>query len=262
MRFVEFKNRVENETERKIKTVRGDNGTEYENNNFADFFAKHGIKHEKSAPYSPQQNGLAERMNRTIIEKVRCMLLESGLSKQFWAEAVLAAVNVINVIPTVNEIAPNEMYNNKKCNMKLFRVFGCRAMVWKPEQKRKKLDAKSFECIYLRYADDAKAYRLYDMNTKKIVISRDVIFLENENAIIESKSMNNGRSFIERAIIDENLDTVDINLLDESTETIDSGEDVVNESIVEMQVPGDANVSIDQSKILLKMSLKRGISSL
>lgn len=232
MRFVEFKTRVENETERKIKAVRGDNGTEYENKNFADFFVKHGIKHEKSAPYSPQQNGLAERMNRTIIEKVRCMLLQSGLSKQFWAEAVLAAVNVINIIPTVNNTAPNEMYNNKKCNMKLFRVFGCRAMVWKPEQKRKKLDAKSFECVFLRYADDAKAYRLYDMNTKKIVISRDVLFLENENAIIDSNTANNGRNCIERAIIDGETDAVDINLLDESNETIDSGENDVDESLV------------------------------
>lgn len=81
--FLKFKERVERETERKIKTLRTDNGTEYENNKFHEFFAKHGIKHEKSAPYSPQQNGLAERMNRTIIEKVRCMLFDSGLNKQF-----------------------------------------------------------------------------------------------------------------------------------------------------------------------------------
>lgn len=88
-------------------------------------------------------------MNRTIIEKVRCMLIDANVSKQFWAEAVCAAVNVINVIPnSANEAAPNELWNNKQCNMKIFRVFGCRAMVWQPEQKRKKLDAKSFPCIF------------------------------------------------------------------------------------------------------------------
>lgn len=225
-KFVEFKERAENETEQRIKIFRSDNGTEYENANFHEYFAKHGIKHEKSAPYSPQQNGLAERMNRTIIEKVRCMLLDAHLSKQFWCEAVLAAVNIINAIPTgSNEKSPNELWHKKEQNMKLFKVFGCRAMVWQPQQKRKKLDAKSFPCILLRYADDAKAYRLYDVNAGKIVISRDVVFFENENTAGDPKVLENKRNFVERVTIDEESDIVDINLMEEveSNEANDSG---------------------------------------
>lgn len=172
-------------------------------------------------------------MNRTIIEKVRCMLLDSGLNKQFWAESFCAAADIINVIPNAsNGIAPNEMWHDKKCNMKIFRVFGCRAMVWQPDQKRKKLDAKSYPCVFLRYADDAKAYRLYDMATKKIVISRDVVFMENKNAIIESEKMNNSRILIERVVIDEETDTVDIDPMEEDDEPIASGESDINESMV------------------------------
>lgn len=180
-KFVEFKNYVENQSERKIKILRSDNGTEYINNAFSNFLIKYGIKHEKSAPYSPQQNGLAERMNRTILEKVRCMLIESNLSKQFWAEAVHASAEIINMIPnSMNKKSPNDMWGNNKSDLNKLKIFGCKAMVWLPEQKRKKLDSKAFECIYLRYSSDAKAYRLYDTNKRKIVISRDVVFLENE----------------------------------------------------------------------------------
>lgn len=117
-KFIEFKQRYENETGETIKILRSDNGTEYVNTNFDRFFVKHGIKHERSAPYSPQQNGLAERVNRTIIEKVRCMLLDSKLTKQFWAEAVCAAVDIINMLPhSSTKTAPNELWNGerKKC---------------------------------------------------------------------------------------------------------------------------------------------------
>lgn len=230
-KFVEFKARAENETEYKIKNFRSDNGTEYENKNFQEFFAKHGIKHEKSAPYSPQQNGLSERMNRTIIEKVRCMLLDAGLSKQFWAEAVFAAVNIINVIPNASsKTAPNEIWHSRKCNLKNFRVFGCKAMVWQPEQKRTKLDAKSYPCIFLRYADNAKAYRLYDMSTKKIVTSRDVIFLENNNEITNSAdSVNSRKDFV---TINDGNDSDSNDSLEVIDENIASGGNIASEPIV------------------------------
>lgn len=245
--FLKFKERVERETERKIKTLRTDNGTEYENNNFHEFFAKHGIKHEKSAPYSPQQNGLAERMNRTIIEKVRCMLFDSKLNKQFWAEAVSAAVDVINVIPNAaNKIPPNEMWNKKKSNINLFRVFGCKAMVWQPEQKRKKLDAKSYPCVYLRLADDAKAYRLYDMVTKKIVISRDVIFMEDKNIETDAAATDNS---VERVIFDDESDTIQIFPFEH--ETNDSG----GNSGTNEFVPNESTVTPNASSSVLSNEL-------
>lgn len=233
--FVEFKKLYEKETEKCIKALRSDNGKEYDNNNFKQFFAKHGIKHELTAPYSPQQNGLAERMNRTIIEKVRCMILDAKLSKKFWAEAVCAAVEIINFLPNnPNDRSPNELWSDKKSDIKRFKVFGCGAMVWKPDQKRKKLDAKSFPCIFLRYADNAKAYRLYDMNAKKVIISRDVIFMENENTIIDSNNLyKNSRVYLENDTNEsESNDLISHEIPNEEVETVDSEEDENDELTV------------------------------
>lgn len=190
-RFIEFKTLVENETENKIKILRSDGGGEYKSKKFAKFCADNGIKHETTTPYTPQQNGVAERNNRTILEKARCMLIDANLSKQFWAEAVCAAVDIINVLPNApNKQAPNERWNGKKCNLKHFKVFGCKAMAWLPNCKRDKLDAKSVECVYLRSAENQKAFRLYDTQSNKIIVSRDVIFMENENKVINPNAEN------------------------------------------------------------------------
>lgn len=186
-KFVQFKTFVETQLNKKLKVLRSDNGTEFINNGFDKCGVENGFKHEKSAPYSAQQNGLAERMNRTIIEKVRCMLFEANMSKGFWAEAVHAAADIINILPnrTNANRSPDEVWFGKKPNIEMFRVFGCKAMVMIPKEKRRKLDVKSNECIFLRRADDAKAYRLYDRSIKKIVISRDVLFFENDVEMID-----------------------------------------------------------------------------
>lgn len=95
-RFVELKNLIENQTERKIKIFRTDNGTEYIPIRIDKLFKNAGIEHQLTAPYTPEQNGVAERYNRTIVEKARCLLHDAGLSKTFWAEAVNMAVYIIN----------------------------------------------------------------------------------------------------------------------------------------------------------------------
>lgn len=224
-KFVEFKTRVENETEAKIKILRTDNGTEYINKNFEAFCAKYGIIHQKSAPYSPQQNGVAERYNRTIVEKIRCLLFDAKLSKQFWSEAACAAVDIINMLPTAsNQMSPNEIWN-KKYDINLLKVFGCKAMVWQPTQKRTKLDPKSYECIYLGFAHDTKAYRLYNMNTKKIVISRDVIFFENNDAVINTNNLNKiSKNFIQNSAVESDAEDI----IEEDTSSDDDVEAIVS----------------------------------
>lgn len=170
-KFIEFKKLVENQTEKTIKVFRSDNGTEFVNKQFQQFFIANGIKHEKTAPYSPQQNVVAERMNRTLVEKVRCMLFDSGLSKQFLAEALCTAANIVNVLPVKanDNKSPDEIWFQKKPDIKNMKVFGCRVMSLIPQEKRKKLDEKSVECFFLGIAQDAKAYRLYDKKTKKVI---------------------------------------------------------------------------------------------
>lgn len=109
--FKDFKLLVEGQCELKIKTLRSDNGGEYINDNFDKFLLDNGIIHQKSTAYSPQQNGLAERMNRTLIEKVRCMLIDATLTLGFWAEAVQTAAFIINNIPCkgINNESPEDL---------------------------------------------------------------------------------------------------------------------------------------------------------
>ena len=91
-RFQEWKALVEKSSGRKIKTLRSDNGGEYTSAEFSSYLAKEGIKHELTIPHTPQQNGVAERLNRTLIEGVRTMLADSKLPHRFWAEALSMAV--------------------------------------------------------------------------------------------------------------------------------------------------------------------------
>lgn len=260
--FTEFKKRVENETENKIKVLRTDNGLEYVNKKFKQFCADNGIKHETSTIYTPQQNGIAERNNRTILEKARCMLIDANLSKQWWAEAVCAAVDIINVLPNApNKEAPNEKWNGKKCNLNNFKVFGCKAMAWLPDCKRSKLDAKSQECIFLRNASNSKAYRLYNEQTKSIVISRDVIFMENENTVIGSNDLNkNSYHFIEDAdaeadgpadaVADDPAVIEETTSVDQTPALIAPGEiDNANESIITVHSGTSEYVTDDESSV-------------
>lgn len=97
--FESFKNLIENETDKKIKILRTGNGKEYVNYNLKSFVDMHGIRHETTVQYTPEQNGLAERMNRSIVEKARSMLINANLPTSFWDEATSTTVHLINRSP-------------------------------------------------------------------------------------------------------------------------------------------------------------------
>lgn len=178
--FQMYKNEMENHLERKIKILRTDNGLEYLNNQMFKYLTDLGIKHQTTVPYTPEQNGLAERMNRTLVERARCMLYDAGLSKQYWAEAVEAAAHIINRCPSrvIGHMTPMEKLTGNKPNISHLRIFGCKAMVHTPKEKRLKWDSKSTEMIFLGYCENTKGYRLLNPCTQKIIKSRNVIFLE------------------------------------------------------------------------------------
>lgn len=179
-KFKEFKNLVENESEKRIKILRSDNGKEYINKDFRLFLEKYGIQHQTTNPYTPEQNGLAERMNRTLVEKAKCLILNSSLEKSFWAEAVSTAAYIINRSPTraLEYKTPYEIWSGKKPNIENMKIFGCDAMVHVPKEKRKKWDSKAIKMLFVGYCEYTKGYRFYDRNQKQIYKSRDAIFLE------------------------------------------------------------------------------------
>lgn len=175
---------------RKPKVIRSDRGGEYTSNALRKFYAEEGIKAEFTAGYAPQQNGVAERRNRTLNEMGLCMLLDAGLPRRFWAEAVNTAAYLQNRLPSsAIGSTPHEIWFGTKPDLQHLKVFGCSAYVWTPPQKRKKFEEKATKMTFVGYASDSKAYRLLNTSTGQIVISRDVRFLELDD---EDKNVKDG----------------------------------------------------------------------
>ena len=192
--FRKWKAMVENETGLKNKRVRSDNGGEYRDNRFREFCANNGIKMEKTFPMTPQQNGVAERMNRTLNERARSMKIHAGLPKMFWAEAVNTVAYLINRGPSIplDGKVPEEVWSEKAVNLSHLRVFGCISYVHIDSAERSKLDAKLNKCVFVGYGGDEFGYRFWDYENWKIIRSRDVIFNEKvmykDRLIVESSS--------------------------------------------------------------------------
>ena len=189
--FKSWKALVENQYEKKIKILRTDNGGEYTSVEFEGYLKDEGIRHEKTIPKTPEQNGVAERMNRTLVETVRAMLSDSKLPKVFWGEALSTAAYVRNRSPTssLKDKTPYEVLNGRKPNVKHLRIFGCVSHVHIPKDEREKLDSKSKKCILLGYGSTTKGYRLYNLDTKKVFHSRDVVFDECQSVSFEKESV-------------------------------------------------------------------------
>ncbi|KAH9763957.1 hypothetical protein KPL70_001353 [Citrus sinensis] len=150
--FKNWKTLIETQTNRKVKKLRTDNGLEFCNKKFEEFCSKHGIMRHRTVRYAPQQNGLAERMNRTLVDKVRCMLIHSKLPMSLWAEALSTACHIVNrsSFTGINFKTPYELW--------------------------------ALKCVFLGYPEGVKGYKLWctDMKPPKAIISRDVVFNEAE----------------------------------------------------------------------------------
>ena len=146
--FLKWKKMVETQTGRKVKRLRSDNGTEYKNDPFLQVCQDEGIVRHFTVRDTPQQNGVAERMNRTILEKVRCMLSNAGLGKEFWAEAVTYACHLINRLPSaaINGKTPMEMWTGKSAtDYDSLHVFGSTAYY---HVKESKLDPRAKKALF------------------------------------------------------------------------------------------------------------------
>ncbi|KAG9450658.1 hypothetical protein H6P81_010623 [Aristolochia fimbriata] len=178
----EFKALAENQSRKYIKVLRSDRGGEYTSKAFEEFCKENGILHQLTASYTPQQNGVAERKNRTIMNMARSMMKGKTLPKVYWAEAVDCAVYLLNRYPTksVKFRTPIEAWSGSKPAVGHLKIFGCIAYAHIPEQRRKKLDDRGEKCIFVGYDSKTKAYKLYNPVTKRLIISRDVEFDEED----------------------------------------------------------------------------------
>ena len=189
-KFLEWRAEVENVSGKRLKVLRTDNGGEYTSREFEAYLKKAGIRHEKTIPRNPEQNGVAERMNRTLMEMVRSLLSDSHLPQVFWAEALSTAVYFRNRSPTkaVTAVTPFEAWSGDQPDLIHLRRFGCLAYSHVSKEERQKLDVKARECIMLGYGVNEKGYRLYDVEKRKVFHSRDVVFYEEVNGAKERVS--------------------------------------------------------------------------
>ncbi|KAL0355895.1 UNVERIFIED_CONTAM: Retrovirus-related Pol polyprotein from transposon TNT 1-94 [Sesamum radiatum] len=179
-KFKLWKAEVENQTSRKNKFLRYDNGTEHTDSQFQKFCEEHGIQRHFLVCKTPRQNGVAERMNRSLTERARCLRLNAGLPKSFWAEAVSMACYLINISPraSLSGKVAEEVWTGIPINFDHLRIFGCPIYVHVPRDERSKLDPKSKQCIFLSYKKGVKGYKFWDPVARKMVISRDAVFDE------------------------------------------------------------------------------------
>lgn len=178
--FKMYKSFAEKQTGMKIKSLQSDNGREYSNKHFDEYLQREGIQRRLTVPYTPQQNGVAERMNRTIVDMTRCLLIQSGLPEMYWAEAVNTANYLRNRCPSRSHggKTPYELWYGSKPNLKHLRVFGAKVFVLEKGPNRGKLDDRSVEGKLVGYSETAKAYKVRRNDTGKIVFTRDVTIIE------------------------------------------------------------------------------------
>lgn len=164
---------------RKPMALRTDNGREYLSKDLIEFLRKEGVEQQFTVPYSPQQNGVAERKNRSLVETAKSMLLDANLDKRFWGEAILTATYLQNrMVSRSIEKTPIELFTGHKPDLSHIRVFGSRVFSLIPKEKRQKWDSKAEEGVLIGYHGNKAGYRILDPHTDKVWVSRSVEIIE------------------------------------------------------------------------------------
>ena len=179
--FQKFYAEIQTQFNISIRVLRSDNAREYFSVPFTSFMSQHGIIHQSSCAHTPQQNGVAERKNRHLIETARTLLLHSYVPFRFWGDSVLTACYLINSMPSSilhNQIPHSLLFSNQPLYFLSPRVFGCTCFVHILTPGQDKLSAKAMKCLFLGYSRLQKGYRCYSLETHRYFISADVTFFE------------------------------------------------------------------------------------
>jgi len=175
--FREWKILVENQTGKKIKRLRTDNGLEFCSSEFNQLCKDEGAARHHTVRDTPHQNGVAERMNQTLLERARCMLSNAGLEKRFWAEAVSTACYLINRGPHtgIKCRTPAEMWSGKSADYSNLKIFGCTVYYHVNEGK---LEPRARKGVFVGYGDRVKGFRVWSPLENRVILSRNVVFDE------------------------------------------------------------------------------------
>lgn len=177
--FCSFIHLISNQFGIKIKTVRSDNGTEFVNKKMSGMFSDLGIIHQTSCTHTPQQNGIAERKHRHLLNVARSLMFQGGIPLRFWSDCVLTAVYLINRLPSsvLNGKCPYELLYKTKPNLSHLRSFGCLCFAT-ILNNHDKLSYRSEKCVLIGFSSTKKAYKLLSLDTRNVFFARDVRFYE------------------------------------------------------------------------------------
>lgn len=178
--FQKLVHKLKTQNEITIKKLHTDNGGEYKNIRFQNFYSSHGIIHTFTAPYNTQSNGIAERLNRTLMEKVRTMISQAKRINAFWGEALLQAVNIQNAIPrhTLNGKTPHEAFTGEVPDLSNVKIFGCQVYVTNVSPNKKKVDKRAQAMILLGNVGP-NMYRVFNPENNRVTVTRYCKFNEN-----------------------------------------------------------------------------------
>ncbi|GJT72038.1 retrovirus-related pol polyprotein from transposon TNT 1-94 [Tanacetum coccineum] len=187
--IMSFIKRVKNQNDIKVKQLRTNNGIEFRNSTLVNFYDEKGISQNFSSPYTPEQNGVAERKNRTLIEAARTMLSGSVFSKQYWTEAVATACYTQNrsTIAKRHLKTPYEFFRKRIPNISFLHVFGCPVYIHNHKDHLRKFDEKADDGYLLGYSLVSKAFRVFNTRRQQTKETYHVTFDENPEAIKFSK---------------------------------------------------------------------------
>jgi transposase InsO family protein len=182
-----FLRRAQNEFRLRIKRIRSDNGTEFKNSQIEEFLEEEGIKHEFSSPYTPQQNGVVEMKNKTLLDMARTMLDEYKTSDRFWAEAINTTCYSMNrlYLHQILKKTSYELLTGKKPNASYFRVFGSKCFIFVKRGRNSKFATKAVEGFLLGYDSNTRAYRVFKKSTGLVEVSCDTVFDQTNGSQVE-----------------------------------------------------------------------------
>jgi len=187
--FKRWKKEVETQTSLKFKCLKSNNGGKYDSSQFNEFCSKNRIRMIKMVLGTPEQNSVAERMNRTLNEIARCMRIQSGLPKVYWADVISTTAYLINSGPSIplGYQLLEEVWFGNEVNLSHMKVFGCPSYILLDSNSRDKLDLKTKRCYFIGYRSDMYGYKFWDEQNKKILKSKNVTF--NENMFYNDKTL-------------------------------------------------------------------------
>lgn len=254
-----FLNKAENITGNKVLYFRSDNGLEFVNKQVQQLFSSRGIVHQLTVPYSPEQNGKAERENRTLVEAARTLLCSKNLPKKLWAEAINTATYVLNRTGKSNdsEKTPYESWTGKTFCIHNLYIFGTPVAVHVPKEKRRKWDSKVEKGVMVGYGENVKGFRIYYPQKNTVEIKRDVVFTGLEKSVTVKDVTLMPEPDSEETEHSTDCEKVADNVIIEDSST----DKTVNESDVSLYVPctsdEDSDVSDEVADVNMHMKSQR-----